>query len=295
MGVRVVSGLVLIALTVSGCALRQAPARTGGEGPSGRTTVGPRSAAADGAVGTLEARDPELAQALQGLAILPAPAQHRRVAERYFHLKVFDAAYDHFARARDLDHADGAAFEGLARVWRTWGFLERGLADAHRGVYFAPVSPAAHNTLGTILVELGRGEDARRAFERTIELDPAAAYAVNNLCYLSFLSGALERAIAECRRALMIDPGLTSARNNLALAYASNRQEDLARQEFLASGDAAAASYNIGLVLLAEQRYAPATEAFDSASRQRPAWQAPRVRARKTRALASAEAASSPR
>ena len=236
---------------------------------------------------TVEAQDPVLSAALSELAVFPGPAQHRRVAERFRTLRILDAAYDHFASARTLDPTDAAAYEGLARIWRDWGFPHLGLGDASRSVYYAPAWAPAHNTLGTILAALGRGGEARRAYERARELDPRAAYIRNNLCYLSFLEGQIEQAIAECRAAVDADPDLKPARNNLALAYAAAGRDDLAEREFLAAGTAAG-QYNIGIVHLAERQYAAASKAFEAAQHERPSWAAPRERGRQTRALAAA-------
>ena len=52
------------------------------------------------------------------------------------------------------------------------------MGDAHRAVYYAPQSAAAHNTLGTIMQALGQDEAARSAYELASALDPKAAYAV---------------------------------------------------------------------------------------------------------------------
>lgn len=237
----------------------------------------------------VESHDPELASALTTLTIAPSAAQHRRVAERYYRLHILDSAYDHFLRATKLDPGDGAAFEGLARIWREWGFAERALGDASRAVHFAPSLPAAHNTLGRVLLALGRYGEARQAFERTLALDPGA-YAFNNLCYLSLLEGDLKQATAQCEAALEADPHFVAARNNLALAYAMSERDDVALREFTATGDPAAAAYNIGLIRQAEGDYDAAAKAFDEASRKRPTWAAARIKARQTHKLA-AEAA----
>jgi len=133
---------------------------------------------------------------------------------------------------------------------------------------------------------MGRGEEARRAYERALALDPRAAYVLNNLCYLSFLEGEIAAAVTECQAALKVDPGLAPARNNLALAYAADQRDDLAQREFLAASNVAAGWYNIGLVDLAEKRYARASSAFAVAQMQRPSWAAAGERARKARILA---------
>jgi tetratricopeptide (TPR) repeat protein len=104
------------------------------------------------------------------------PERHRSVAERYRELGILDAAYDHFDRARQLDPTDAAAYEGLARVWRDWGFPRLGLADASRAVYFAPSRATAYNTLGTLLAGVGRQREARRAWNRALALEPRALW-----------------------------------------------------------------------------------------------------------------------
>jgi Flp pilus assembly protein TadD len=228
-----------------------------------------------------------LSAALVEVAVAPTASLHLRIAERYRALGILDAAFDHFAHARELSPKRGEPYEGLARVWRDWGFLDRALGDAVRGVHYAPSSAAAHNTLGTILMAVGHRVDARRSFARAVALDAQAAYALNNLCYLSFLEGVPAQAVDECRAAITADPALSSARNNLALLYAVAQRDDLAEREFLSAGDPVAATYNLGLVHLAAGRYDLATRAFDAASRQRPSWPAPRERARLTRALAA--------
>ena len=277
--------LAVVAIVAGGCAVHRPHVPPGGV----------RADAADRAFApTIEAQDPALAEALARLAAGGGPSRHRDVAQRYVELGILDSAFDHFAAARRLDPADGAAVEGLARVWREWGFLDRALEEAATAVQLAPSAPSSHNTLGTILQALGRLEAARSAFENARSLDPDAAYAASNLCYVSLLTGALTQAIEECRGALALDPDFTPARNNLALVYAVGRQSDRARQEFEAAGDPAAALYNIGLVHLAEGRYGLATEAFDAASRQRPSWSAPRRRARVSRQLAAHHEARQP-
>ena len=55
--------------------------------------------------------------------------------------------------------------------------------------------------------------------------------------------------------ALELDPTMTAARNNLALAFAASGRVDLARAHFLDAGDRASALYNTGIVYLASGDY----------------------------------------
>jgi tetratricopeptide (TPR) repeat protein len=236
---------------------------------------------------TIEGSDQILSAAMLQLRIAPTAELYRRVAERYRELRILDAAYDNYMRARQREPNDPVAYDGLARIWRDWGFPQRALGEATRSVYLGPYWPAAHNTLGTILAALGDYQEARRAYERALALEPDAAYVLNNLCYLSFVSGQLTDAASRCRQALDREPSLAAARNNLALVYMAEHRDDLARQTFMAGGDASAAFYNLGIARLADRRYKSASEAFEAANLQRPVWTAALERARDARARAA--------
>jgi Flp pilus assembly protein TadD len=206
---------------------------------------------------TVETEDSGLAAALLRLAIRPASEQHRAVAREYARLGILDVAHRHLTRAVQLDPADAAAHDGLARIWRNWRLPHLGLADAHRAVYFAPSSPTAHNTLGTVLHALGRAREAERAYRRALRLDPDAAYALNNLCRLALDEGRRDEAVPLCERALAIDPALAAARANLlrlrelaAVARGAGRPGEIANGP--ASDDRAAR-----LSLAADRRLGP--------------------------------------
>ena len=113
----------------------------------------------------------EFAAALLAVSTQPTAANHRAVAARYVRLGILDQAHEHFSAAVALDPADAASWDGLARIWRDWGFPHLGLPDAYRAVYHAPDSPIVHNTLGTVLQALGRRAAARAKFEQALALD----------------------------------------------------------------------------------------------------------------------------
>ena len=157
------------------------------------------------------------------------------------------------------------AHERLARIWRDWGVPHLALSDISRAVYYAPTSASARNTLGTILQSLGQRAEARRAYMAALARDEKAAYAYNNLCYLSFLEGHANRAIVECQTALALAPELTAARNNLALTYAAIGRPDLARHEFTMASGPAATAYNMGVVYMSLKRFEDAAVQFTMA------------------------------
>ena len=227
----------------------------------------PRAAAT-----TLEERDAVLIAARARLEASQTPEAFVEVADVYRTRGLLDQAYDHYTRALRLNSRLAGAYEGLARVWRDWGLAHLGLSDAYRAVYFAPDSATARNTLGTLLQALGHRSDARQAYEAALSRDAQAAYASNNLCYLSFVEGKSSQAISECQTALRLDPNMSAARNNLALTYAAIGRPDMARREFVEAGGAAGGAYNMGVVHLAQKHYSEAAGEFDAAHAAQPAF-----------------------
>jgi Flp pilus assembly protein TadD len=58
---------------------------------------------------------------------------------------------------------------------------------------------------------------------------------------------------------------MTAARNNLGLAYAAAGRLDLAREQFALAGGPASTAYNVGMMHLAEGRFAEAAAEFRTA------------------------------
>ena len=234
---------------------------------------------------TVEGNDAELTAALMTVKVRPSALNHRRVAELYLRHGLKDVAHEHFAAAVKLDPRDAVSFDGLARIWRDWGFANLALPDATRAVYFAPQSAVAQNTLGTVLQVLGRRAEARAAYEKALSLDANAGYALTNLCYGWALEGQPDKAVNACQQALRVGPGMQAARNNLAIAYELNGDSEKAAEVLAASGDAARAAYNTGILHLAARRYPEALQSFSKAITLRGRFAAAELMARQTRQL----------
>ena len=236
------------------------------------------------AVESLETRDSAIAAELLQVSNQPTAERYRSLAEHYRERGVLDAAYRNFNRAIAINPRDGAAYEGLARVWRDWGLPQLAVGDAHRALYYAPQMASARNTFGTLMQALGQYKEARAAYELASRLEPDAAYPVNNLCYLAFVQGHIDAAIETCKKALEIDPSMPAARNNLALAFAASGRIDLAQSQFVNVSDRASGLYNTGLVYLAAGDKTAALNAFDEATKARPTFHRARERAKQIRA-----------
>jgi tetratricopeptide (TPR) repeat protein len=232
-----------------------------------------------------ESSDPRLAAALRAAAVGPSAENELGVAREYLRLRILDTAYNYANRSVLQKPRFAAAHEMLARIWRDWGFPELGIGPASRATYFDPASAAAQNTLGTLLDAVGRADQAHHAFARAVQLDARAGWALNNLCFIELRMDRLVEARLHCLAAIDVDPHLTAARNNLALTFVASGDAAGAREAFLATGNAAAAAYNRGIVHMAQREYTGAAEAFEEAIAARPAFTAAKARAHEARML----------
>jgi tetratricopeptide (TPR) repeat protein len=226
--------------------------------------------------------------ALAQLSVMPTSAAHRQVALEYRRLQVLDHAQEHFAAAVKLDPKDAVSRDGMARIWRDWGFANVALPEARRAVADAPRSAAAANTLGTIFQALGMFDDAKRWYWRAVALDGGAWYALNNLCYAEIMTRQ-PYAITTCERAVAAAPDSAIANNNMALAHAASGDLDGARTWFRRATNTAAADYNYGIIMMSERKYRDAQEAFRSALLANPDSTLAAVRARQAGLAADAE------
>lgn len=239
---------------------------------------------------TIEGSDSRLIAALAAAAVSPSIERLQDVAGEYARIGVNDRAYEYLMQSLARDRHRAATYDALARLWRDSGFPERGLADAHRAVYFAPSSPIAHNTLGTILQRVGARAAARLEFQRALQLDPAAVYALSNLCYAWLLDGRGADAEIACDKALQVNPRFAPARNNLALVYAMSGDAGSANRAFEHASDPAEAQYNIGLLHLARHEYQEAIRSFTRVIELRPDLRLAAARVRQAeQAIARAE------
>lgn len=279
--------VVVAAMVATGCGVHRQPSAARHFGDHGRTT--PIGRPANLLVQTVEATNPQLAGALLAAGILPGAEAYRRVGHEYRRVGILDQAHEYFTRAVKLEPTDAASYEALARIWRDWGTPALGLADAYRAVHYAPESPSAANTLGTLLQALGYAAEAKQWYGRALALDPHAWYALNNLCYAAIMTR--ELAIDMCRAAVMAAPDAAAPRNNLALAHAAAGDLDSAQRWFRRAGDGAVAHYNYGVTLMGRREYAQAAEAFQKALEINPMHPQAALRVRQARQAAAAERA----
>jgi tetratricopeptide (TPR) repeat protein len=284
-GLSGLTGVLLAVICITACGTGRRPP------PAYAPSNEPMRASDAGGFGSMavEAHDPVLSNALAWLILDRSAGRLVAVANRYYQLRIRDKAFDYYSEAIMVDDIHAGALDGRARLLRDWGFTGEALDDAARATRVAPDSATAANTLGTILQALGKHDEAAAVYARSADLDRSAPYAMNNLCYLSFLAGRQQDAARDCSDALSRSKGFVPARNNLALAYAAAGRADTARSYFLGDTDDAAGHYNLGIVLLAQKRYQEAATEFYAATRRDPSFSAAHRRARQAEHLTELE------
>ncbi len=146
------------------------------------------------------------------------------------------------------------------------GQAEAVLTLADGALREAPSSVQAHLWRGLALKDLGRLEDARDTFERTLALDAACMPALINRAAILRRLGMSEAALAACDAAIALNPDFAAARCNRGLALNDLDRPHEALEEFdraiaLAPGFAAAHG-NRGKTLHTLARFAEALEAY---------------------------------
>ena len=135
------------------------------------------------------------------------------------------------SRAR-LNRRHAASHEGLARVWRDWGFPLLGLGDAYRAILFAPAFAVGREHARDGAACDGPAQEARAAYRLALLLRSRRRIRLQQ----PVLSLVRRRDAPQAHRgmpvALRARSGAPAAHNNLALTYAAIGHLDLARQEF---------------------------------------------------------------
>lgn len=93
-----------------------------------------------------------------------------------------------------------------------------------------PLFGEAHNNLGLVYKELGNYDEAVAEFKKALVLDPNYAKAHHNLGVIYQIKGDWKQAIKNYENALSLDRNHLGAYNNLGLVYRSQSRPDEARK-----------------------------------------------------------------
>ncbi len=181
-----------------------------------------------------------------------------------------EAAAENEASLRALGYLGGGSPKRPAPVGTTGGAgSAAGAAAGSPAGSREESSPEIHNNLGRIHLAKGDLEEAKKEFEKALELDPDNADALLDLAMADNAQGRTAEAERLAKRALKADPSSVPALS--ALAALKRDQGDLDEairlfREALAIDDSQPATYNgYGDVLQRAHRYQEAEEAFHHA------------------------------
>jgi tetratricopeptide (TPR) repeat protein len=143
-------------------------------------------------------------------------------------------------RALQLDRHDTAALTARACIrsihdWDPAG-AER---DFQEVIAASPSDATAHHWYATnLLAPLGRFDEARAALAKAHELDPLSPSIIASAGFVEYLAGDIAGAIAQCERALSLDPAFSLAHYFLGpiLLAAGRGDEAMAALELAAEG-----------------------------------------------------------
>ncbi len=110
---------------------------------------------------------------------------------------------------------------------------EEGASVSAEGLGRGSAHPPFYEKRGVALIQLGRLEEARKAFLHALALEPMRPVALNNLGYIAALEGRYERAEERYLEALRIDPDYARALLNLAAVYLQTGRKAEARSALL--------------------------------------------------------------
>jgi superkiller protein 3 len=146
--------------------------------------------------------------------------------------------------------------------------ISPGLNALKEAVQLDPENPIFRNTLGVVLLDLGRPAEAGVEFRKAVELDPSYAEAQHNLGLSHAEQGRYEEAIAAYKKALSLPiyPTPEVAYYNLGRAYSQTGRpgeaEEALRTAIQLDPKLVAAYYQLGVALTNVGRREEAKGAF---------------------------------
>lgn len=131
-----------------------------------------------------------------------------------------DAAEAAFRHALDLSPNYVSAHHWYSVFLRLYGHYDAGLKQINDAIKLDPLSSVLQTNLGTVLLELGRPEEAIAQFKKTIEMDaayPSSYWSIGGIYWAHF--GQLDEALAWFKRGLERNPGNATITAWIGLLY----------------------------------------------------------------------------
>lgn len=150
------------------------------------------------------------------------------------------------------------------------------LPALQRAAELLPDDAEVHNSLGNVLMALGRNDEAMASYRRALAIKHDFADAHSNLGVVLHKLGRLEEAVSSYRQALEINPELAGAHSNLGVSLLGLGLADAAvvshRRAVEIAPDIANAHYNLGIALRVLGQFDGAATSFRQALEISPAY-----------------------
>ena len=202
------------------------------------------------------------------------PAFHGNLAQAYLALKQHSDALAAYLRAQALDPRNPQFAVGAANCLALQGQFVEAEQRLRAVTLVHPAFALAWNSLGNVVMELGRAEEAAGAYARAMHCDPDLADAGNNLGRALHALGRFEEAERAYRGHLSGAPGSMAGQVNLAsLLIDRGRFEEAAdecRVALRAHPESAELFMLIGAARVHQGRFVEALEAFRRAAEIEP-------------------------
>jgi protein O-mannosyl-transferase len=150
---------------------------------------------------------------------------HQMLASALFHRGRFQESLDHSRLAEKFDPRDPGNHYIAARALHALGKLDESELEYKKVLSIKEAAPA-HNALGLVLSLQRRYPEAKRQFERAIEMDPGFVDAYANLGSMYGQMGEYGKCISYSKQALAINPRLVGCDRNIALSLAAQGRLD---------------------------------------------------------------------
>ena len=169
-------------------------------------------------------------EANRALALDPGLGEaHATLAYTYFYDWDFSAAEAEFQKSMSLTPRYATAHQWYAEYLRMVGREQDAIAESARALEIDPLSPIVNTEAALPYYYLNEYDKAAAQLRRTIDLDPYFASAHGHLCRVYDSSGRYREAIQECLAAKALGDA-DWIEDSLACAYAHDGQKRKARE-----------------------------------------------------------------